>query len=384
MNLRLSYPLLAWAVRDLLRQPLEAIVLFLSLASLAAVLGTVLLLSQSLSHTAQRILKNAPDLVVCRVGAGGWTPLPVQESIRLATSVAGVIGAQTRVWGTVNGPDRPLSVFGIDQPPNRDGLPENIALPSPGHAVVGSGVLTATETQAIRLSGAQSLVVKVEAVLDSRTSLVAHDLVLLDPADARQILGIGPGYASDLAVDVFHENEAEALLPDLAGAFPWPVRVTTRREAAGIYAAGLARRSGLFYMTLIPAVLALVFIVAGAGKNNSVRRYEAGLYKAFGWTTPDIFRLQLLKALFSGVPAVACGLVLAYGLVRWPGASWPGYLLLGWKQHPPLLYLDAAGTGLVLLEIALLIFLPYLAAALWPALKAAAADPQDFLEKDFI
>ena len=123
------------------------------------------------------------------------------------------------------------------------------------------------------------------------------------------ILGICQGYASDLVVDVFHENEAEALLPDLAAAFPWPVRVTTRREAAGIYSAGLARRSGLVYMTLIPAVLALAFIVAGAGKNHSARRYEAGLYKAFGWTTPDIFRLQLLKALLSGVPAVSCGLV---------------------------------------------------------------------------
>jgi hypothetical protein len=27
-----------------------------------------------------------------------------------------------------------------------------------------------------------------------------------------------------------------------------------------------------------------------------------------------------------------------------------------------------------------LIFLPYLAAALWPALRAAVSDPQDFLE----
>jgi len=384
MKLRLSYPLLAWAVRDILRQPLEAIVLFLSLASLAAVLGTVLLLSQSLAHTAQRILQDAPDLVVRRVGAGGWMPMPAQESIRLAKSVAGVIGAGTRVWGTVNGPNGPVSVFGVDQPLGQGGLPDNIPLPSAGHAIVGPGVLAATETEAVKLSGVHSLVVKVAAILDSRTSLAAHAMVLLDPADARQLLGISQGYASDLVVDVFHENEAEALQPDLAGAFPWPVRVTTRREAAGIYSAGLARRSGLFYMTLIPAVLALAFIVAGAGKNNSVRQYEAGLYKAFGWTTPDIFRLQLLKALLNGVPAVSCGLVLAYGLVMWPGASWPGSLLLGWQQHPPLLYLDASGAGLVLLEIALLIFLPYLAAALWPALKAAAADPQDFLERNFI
>jgi hypothetical protein len=382
MNLRSSYPLLAWAVRDILRQPLEAVLLCLSLASLAAVLGSVLLLSQSLSHTAQRILNGAPDLVVRRVGIDGWTPLPARESIRLAKSVVGVIGARSRIWGTANGPAGPVTVYGIDQPLERGGLPDNIPLPSPGRAILGPGVLSAAGTDAIILSGMNSLVVKVAAVLDSRSGMVAQDLVLLAPEDARHILGIAPGYASDIAVDVFHEDEAEALLPDLAAAYPWPVRLTTRREAAGIYATGLARRSGLVYMTLIPALLALAFIMAGAGKNYNARRYEAGLYKAFGWTTSDIFRLQLLKALLTGVPAVVGGLVLAYGLVMWPGVSWPGYLLLGWEQRPPLLYLNPAGAVWVLLEIALLVFLPYLAATLWPALKAAAADPQDFLERE--
>jgi ABC-type lipoprotein release transport system permease subunit len=384
MKFRSSYPLLAWAARDILRQPLEAILLFLSLTLLAAVLGTVLLLSQSLSQTAQRILKAAPSLIIRRVGPGGWAPMPVQESIRLAESVAGVIAAKARVWGTVNGPEGPVTVFGIDQPFEHIGLSNDMRLPSEGQAILGPGVVTTDKSDVIQLSGTNFLAVKIAAVFDSRTSMVTHDLVLLHPKDARQILGLASGYASDVAVEVFHENEAEALLPDLARAFPWPVRLISRREASGIYSAGLARRSGLAYMTLIPALLAFAFIVVGAGKNKSARRYEAGLYKAFGWTTPDIFRLQLLKALLSGVPAVACGLITAYGLVLWPGVSWPGYLLLGWKQHPPLMYLDSSGALLVLLEIALLVFLPYLAATLWPALKAATADPQDFLEKDFI
>jgi FtsX-like permease family len=383
MKFRSTFPFLAWAVRDILRQPLEALLLFLSLASLAAVLGTVLLLSQALSHTAQRLLNDAPSLVVRKINAGGWAPMPVQESIRLAKSVAGVIDARARIWGTATGPGGPVTIFGIDQPLERTGLPDSMRLPPEGQAILGPGVMTAANTDVIKLSGINSLVVKVAAVLDSRTGMAAHDLVLLHPKDARQILGIAPGYASDVAVDVFHENEAEAILPDLARAYPWPVRLITRREAAGIYSAGPARRSGLVYMTLIPALLALALIVVSANKNQSARRYEVGLYKAFGWTTPDIFRLQLLKALLSGAPATAVGLVLAYGLVLWPGVSWPGYLLLGWKQHPPVLYLDASGALLVLLEIALLIFLPYLAAALWPALKAAAADPQDFLERDF-
>jgi ABC-type lipoprotein release transport system permease subunit len=48
------------------------------------------------------------------------------------------------------------------------------------------------------------------------------------------------------------------------------------------------------------------------------------------------------------------------------------------------LHLDATGASWVLIEIAVLVFLPYLAATLWPAIKAATTDPQDLLEKEFI
>ena len=384
MKIRLSYPFLAWSMRDIFRQPLEAVLLFLSLASLTAALGTVLLLSQTLAVTAERILKDAPAIVIRKVTAGGWEPLPVRESIRIAMSVPGVIGARTRVWGTADGPEGPVTVYGLDQPLKTAGFPAYMTYPSVGQAILGPGVRANAKADRITLTGMKSLAVKVAVVLDSRTSMVIHDVVLLHPEDARKILGIAAGYASDLVLEVFHEGETEALLPDLARAFPWPVRLMTRREAAGMYSAGLARRSGLAYMTLVPALLALAFIVVGAFRNQSARRYEVGLYKAFGWTTADIFRLQLLKALLGGIPAVACGMMVAYGLVRWPGVSWPGYLLLGWQKHPPLMHLDASGASWVLIEIAALVFLPYLAATLWPAVNAAATDPQDLLEKEFV
>ena len=382
MKMRLSYPSLAWAVRDTFRQPLEALLLFLALASLALVLGTVLLLGQTLAGTTERLLKNAPSLVVRRVSPGGWAPMPAEDAVRIAKSVPGVIGVRSRIWGTVAGPAGPVTVYGIERLSPQDGFPEHINQPSVGHAILGPGVPVKRDTDVIKLSGVNDRVLKVAAVLDSRMSIVINDLILLHPQDARYILGIQPGYVSDVAVDVFHENEAEALLPDLTKAYPWPVRLIPRREAAGIYSSGLARRSGLAYMTLVPALLALAYIVIGTLKHQHARRYEVGLYKSFGWTTLEIFRLQLLKALTIGLPAVVCGLAVAYASVLWPGVAWPGYLFLGWKNQPPLLYLDTSGAVLVLLEVFLLVCLPYLTAAIWPALKAATADPQEILERE--
>ena len=246
---RSSFPLFAWSVRDLFRYPFETILLFLSMAALVTILGTALLLSQALSSTAGLLLKNSPSVVVRRVNPTGWSALPAKESIRLAISVPGVLQAGTRIWGTANGPGGPLTVFGFDESHRLSGLTKSVPLPKRGEAVVGAGITTGETPEVLKLTGQNALILKIIDTLEAKTSMVAHDMVLVHPDDARRLLGIAEGYASDLIVDVFHETEAEAILPDLSRAFPWPVRMTTRKEAAGIYGSASARRSGIVYIS---------------------------------------------------------------------------------------------------------------------------------------
>lgn len=380
MKPRLSFPLFAWSVRDISRYPIETIILFLSITSLITILGTALLLSQALSTTADLILKDSPTIVVRRVNPVGWSALPSQESIRLARSVPGVLQAEVRIWGTATSPEGAVTVFGFDGSHRLGSFTSSLPLPNRGEAVLGAGVTKAEGHGFIQLTSHTTLNFKIIETLNSKTSLVAHDLVLVNPDDARQLFGIADGFASDLIVDVFHETEADAILPDLSKVFPWPVRMTTRKEAIGTYVSAAARRSGIIYITIIPGMLALALIVVGVVKSQIVQSCNVGLYKAFGWTTSNIFHMQFLKALIIGIPAVTAGMVASYALVFWPGASWPGSLFFGWNDTPPPLFLNASGAFLVLIEMVGLIFLPYLAAVLWPALLAAIADPQDFLE----
>jgi hypothetical protein len=380
LSLRSSFPLFAWSVRDLSRYPLETILLFLSIVTLVAILGTALLLSQALSTTAGLLLKDSPSVVVRRVSPLGWSALPAEESIRLARSVPGVLHAGIRIWGTANSSEGPVTVFGFDGSNRFGGLTKSAPVPKRGEAVCGAGITTGENPDFLKLIGHNTLIFRIIDTLAAKTSMVAHDMVLVHPDDARQLLGIAEGHASDLIVDVFHETEAEAILPDLSRAFPWPVRMTTRKEAAGIYVSASARRSGIVYITIFPGMLALALIVVGVVKGQMVQSCNVGLFKALGWTTTNIFQMQLLKALVIGIPAVTAGMVVSYGLVFRPGSSWPGYLFFGWNDNPPPLFLNASGAFLVLIEMVVLIFLPYLAAALWPALRAAVSDPQDFLE----
>ena len=375
-----SFPLFAWSVRDLFRYPIETILLFLSMVALVSILGAALLLSQALSSTAGRLLKDSPSVVIRRVNPIGWSVLPAKESMRLASSVPGVLLAGTRIWGTANGPGGPLTVFGFDELNRLSDLAQSVPLPKRGEAVVGAGIATDETSEVLKLAAQNTLILKITGTLDAKTSMVAHDMVLVHPDDARRLFGIAEGYASDLIVDVFHETEADAILPDLSRAFPWPVRMTTRNEAIGIYGSASARRSGIVYIAIIPAMLALAFIVFGVFKGQITQSCNVGLFKALGWTTTNIFQMQLFKALVIGIPAVTTGMVVSYGLVFRSGSSWPGYLFFGWIDRSPQLFLNTSGAILTLIEIVLLIFLPYLAAALWPAVRAAVSDPQDFLE----
>jgi ABC-type lipoprotein release transport system permease subunit len=212
--------------------------------------------------------------------------------------------------------------------------------------------------------------------------MALNDVVIVNAADAGLLLGLEPGWASDLAVDVFHSQEAEALLPDLAAAFPWPVRITSRSETLRIYASGAYRRSGIAVVTMVPAVLSLCLLMAACIRERIGRRHEVGLLKALGWTTGDIVRFQVFRSVFIGLPGTAAGMLVAMALVFSPGIRWPGYLYFGWQTAAPALYLEMNPAAWVLLAVVGLVLLPFMAASLAAALQSAAVDPQEILERE--
>lgn len=377
----LNSSLLLWSVRDAIRHPGETLLVAFTLFALVAWIATVLLLTHALEDTASRILEKGPSLVVRRVSPGGWAPIPARESVELARTVPGVTGARIRIWGLVSSADGPVTVVGIHEEEEGGGYGITPAeLPGRGQAVPGPGVSVQEQGGPLVLQGARTMAFTVSATLPTKSGMTAHDIVILTAEDAMQILGLPEGHASDLALEVFHEEEEEAILPDLAKAFPWPVRITTRSETIGMYAGGTARRGGIALVLTVPAILAGVLLVTGSVRNRVGRQREVGLLKAMGWTTGDLVRLQLIRSLAVGLPATAMGLFLAYLLVLWPGATWPGALLFGWQGLPPGLHLNPSGAFVVLIEVGALVFVPWLAAHLWPAIRGAAADPQELIQ----
>ncbi|MGB7919663.1 MAG: ABC transporter permease [Desulfobacterales bacterium] len=372
-------PLLAWAIRDLVRRPLESGLLVTALLLTVSVTAAPLWFTQALSTTTGLMFRDAPSLVVRKLNALGWTPIPSDQSVQLAKSVPGVIAARPRVWGRVAGPEGPLTVIGVDRygPP----LPQSTAVPGRKEAVVGSDVKGDRAAPFLTLTGQKTAMLKVVGRSDAMTGIAEPNIVLLHIDDARDLLGVPDGYASDLAIEVFNPAEESAILPDLTAAFPWTVRITTRTESTGIYAAGLARLGGMAVALLVPALLALCLLVAVTVRDRFGRRFEIGLLKALGWTTGDIVRLQISRALLIGIPGVAGGIMLALLLVFWPNANWPGRLCPEWQALSSRLSFSPGDAGLILLEVTGLVVLPFLATTIGTVLRCAIADPEEMLER---
>lgn len=381
MGTRLIKPIHIWAMRDILRRPGEASLLAAVLCLIVVLSGTPLLLTQSLSSTARKMIGHAPSLVVRKISATGWTPMPEKEAVDSAETVPGVTRAVARVWGIASGPDGAVTVVGLagvmESLPPDTGIDR---LPLEGEAVIGGGV-GPSEGESLQLAGTTSMIFRVIGRFSEDKGMAAHDVVLLHKKDAMRLLGLPEGFASDLAVHVFNEEEQSAILPDLAKAFPWPVRITTRRETAGYYSASYSKRGGIVVVALIPSIMALALLMFYLVRERTGRNHEVGLLKSLGWTTVDIVRVQVSRSLFISLPAAALGSLISYVMVFRPGTTWPGSFFFGWDRTAPALNLDAAGAVLVLLEIACLVIVPFVAAALWPALQSGAADPQELIEE---
>ena len=378
MRLFAIRPIHLWAMRDILRCPLESLLAGIALFFTILLPGIGLLLPHALSSTVRNIFKAAPSIIVRKVNAVGWQPIPVDIAIKAANNVTGVTQATPRVWGIVNGPDGPLTAFGVQK--NKDGTffgirPEFV--PTRGQATLGPGITPSDN--AIQLSGALEKRFDVLGKLPRHLGIVANDLVLLDMDDARQLLGVPEGYASDLAVEVFHREEETAILPDLSEAFPWPVRLTTQTEAMGMYTAGYGRCSAISILATLPAILSVCLLMVVNIRSFVNRKKDIAILKAAGWTTGDILRFLSYRVGLIGLPAAGLGMAGVYLLVFSPANQWIATLIFGWQSCPPMLNLMPQGALFVLLEVAAWVLLPYTASALIPALFGASKDVQALL-----
>ena len=380
MIVRLCPPMLVWAARDMGRHPWRNLATGLTLFGLALLMGGTQLIQQAVVETSTRLLAKAPAIVVRRAAPSGWVPLPIDAAITAVTKVPGALTPHARLWGLARVSGQAVVVMAeLADPADTPG--DAVYRPLPGEVLVGSGLESSHRGDRLVFDSRPQQAYKVARPLPADLAMAVHDTVLMHPEDARALLGIPAGNASDLAIDVFHEEAIEALSHDLAAAFPWPVQISTRMAATGRMGAEWGRRATLSSLAYAPAILALMVLGLASAVGSERGRAQAGLLRALGWTGRDFLRLSLWRWAGLSIPGVGLGLVTAYLIAFTPAARWLGPLLFGWTTAPPPFHLSSAGSALVMVQVAALVALPHLAIVVATGLHHSTSDPQVLLEE---
>ncbi len=201
-------------------------------------------------------------------------------------------------------------------------------------------------------------------------------------ARALPMPGLGGGLAAGLALEVFHESEADALAVELKQAFPWPVQVTSRAASRGTLLAGLGRQGAFVLFLTLPALLALALLALAVLRERLGARREMALLKVMGWTGADLVALHAWRLALVATPALLLGFGVTTWLVACPGGAWLARLCLGLDEASPVAWSGWGGLLVSFAQAGALVVAPLLLATLLPAGRAAAIDPALWLGEE--
>jgi ABC-type lipoprotein release transport system permease subunit len=379
--------ILAHAFGAIARRRARSLAIGGGLAFAVALVAAVLFLTESLRGEAERAHAAQPDIVVQKIIGGRPTMLAASDREKLV-DIPSVRAVTPRIWGYIFLPSLQGNITVVASPPDvpaisvasgvlhsgRDlqrGQHEMIAGVGLAHFL---GMLPGDEL-AIPSADPRAHPMKLAGTFASTLDLWTSDVVLCDEDDARALLGIDAGDATDLAVTLANPLEARVVAREILERLPG-ARVIERDLLERVYHLAYGRRAGLLLGATIPALLALLVLawdrVSGVGADE---RREIAILKAVGWSTADVLWEKLFEAILVGAVATALGLLAGYAWVFWFGAPGLRPALVGWS----VLYPRAALTPVVdlaqLLGISLSILGPFVLLSVVPAWRAASADP---------
>lgn len=377
-----------FALRTLLRRPAKTFAMVFGLLASVVLIAAVLFLSDALIGEASRGQSALPDIVVQKLVAGRPATVRVRdaEKIRGFASVASV---RPRIWGYFfsSALQGNVTVIGVDEDASalqtstgvlakgRDRVPGNHEMLA-GRTLADALGLRVGDTLALPSERRETPALTLVGTFASDLDLYAADVVLCDQADARILLGIEPGEATDFAVTVTNPAESRVIATSIIDAYPTH-RVVEKALTMRVYTLGYGRRSGLILAFCLPALLCLLILLADRLSGASAReRQEIAILKAVGWSTEDVLYTKILEALLVAGFATGFGLALAYLWVFPGGAAGLRPVLVGFS----VLYPETHFTPMVdltqLFAIAAAVLAPYVAVCVVPAWRAAQVDPQ--------
>jgi ABC-type lipoprotein release transport system permease subunit len=379
--------ILAHALSALGRRKARSLALGGGLAFAVALVAAVLFLTESLRAEAERAHAAHSDIVVQKLVGGRPTTIPAAERAKLE-DIPSVRSVEPRVWGYIFLPALQGNVTIVSSPraapaitvangvlySGRDlvhGQHEMIAGVELAHFL---GMLPGDEL-GLPSADPRAHAMKLVGTFKSSLDLWTSDVILCDEDDARALLGVPEGDATDIAVTLANPAEARVVARTIVERLPG-ARVIERDLLERVYHLAYGRRAGLVLGAAIPAILALLVLAWDRASGlGSEERKEIAILKAVGWSTADVLWAKLFESILVGACATALGLLLGYAWVFWLGAPGLRPALVGWSVLYPRSSLTPAVDAAQLLGVTTAVLGPFVLLSVVPAWRAATLDP---------
>ena len=381
--------ILAFALRALARRKARAFALGGGLAFAVALIAAVVFLTESLRAEAERAHAAHPDIVVQRLVGGRPTTISSADAAKLA-GIASVRAVTPRVWGylflpslqgnvTIVGTSKGASTLSVANGVLAEGRD---VVPGAHEMIAGAELarflgMRPGDELGLPTTNPDAHALKLVGTFRSSLDLYTADVLICDEEDARALLVLPAGDATDLAITLSNVAEARVVARTITETLPG-ARVIERDLLARVYHLAYGRRAGFVLGASIPAILALLVLAwdraSGIGPDE---RKEIAVLKAIGWSTSDVLWAKLFESLLVGASATALGLLLGYAWIFWLGAPGLRPALVGWSVLYPRAALTPAVDVAQLLGISLAVMGPFALLSVVPAWRAATTDPLD-------
>jgi ABC-type lipoprotein release transport system permease subunit len=387
MNRHLN--LLDFTIHSLLRRKGKNLSLILLFSYLIFLVTSVLLLTGAIKTEAQRGVNALPDITVQRLVAGRHYPIPASYAGRFG-EIFGIRKVEPRIWGYYldSATQSNYTIIGYDS--QRDTWKEEFGLIigqgakgkrlEKGEAILGQGIIEARYLRlgqkfALRTYDFKSIPFRVAGSFKGITNLHTYDVILLSMEDAKEILGMEKGFATDLGVYVHNKNEVTRIAKKITQVLPG-VRVVIKDQLARTYDTVYSWKSGYVLITLVGSLLAFAMIVWDKASGLSAEeKREIGVLKAIGWDTSDILIMKFWEGLAISLPSFMIGIIASYVYTFLLGAPLLKYVIIGWSVlYPPFKFTPSVDLN-QLMVLLFLTIIPYMISTIVPSWKAAIIDP---------
>lgn len=334
---------------------------------------------------AEKILIEAPDLIIQRTFAGRHD-LISKEYIREISTIRGIKSIKPRYWGYYydSFTESNYTIIGLASKLAKLEMTDGEMLSTPGECILGEGVSKARLTgigDDLILVDSQGMGVVFEVVgkFNAESQLLTNDLIVLSDSDVIDFFGFPEGKSTDIAVEVFNENEIQNIAGKIKKIFP-DTRPITKQEIVRTYNGVFNWRSGMM-LTIFSAALASFIILAWdkATGISAEEKHEIGILKSIGWDTSDILELKFWEGLVISLTAFLLGITVAFVHVFYLEASILASVMKGWSVLFPNFRLIPFVDIYQIFVIAFLTVVPYVARTIIPSWKAAITDPDSVM-----